>query len=102
MLVADLSPKEATKRRPSRDHTRRAIWHLRGAMSNEGWDVRCSGCGRLLAKVQDGLLTVQRGDLRATFEGKFRASFICSRPSCGQKNVVLVVSHDDHCPAFTR
>lgn len=71
-------------------------------MSNEGWDVRCSACGKLLAKVQDGLLTIQRGDLRATFDGRFRASILCGRLGCGQKNVVLVMSHEACPPAFER
>jgi len=71
-------------------------------MSNEEWDVRCSACGKLLAKAQDGLLTIQRGDLRASFDGRFRASIVCGRPGCGQKNVVLVVSHEPRPPAFER
>ena len=71
-------------------------------MSNEGWEVRCSACGKLLAKAQDGLLTIQRGDLRATFDGRFRASIVCSRPGCGQQNVVLVMSQDARPPAFER
>jgi len=69
-------------------------------MANEEWDVRCVACGKLLAKAQDGLLTIQRGDLCATFDGRFRASIVCGRPGCGQRNVVLVMSHDRTSPAF--
>jgi len=70
------------------------------AMANEEWDVRCVACGKLLAKAKDGLLTIQRGDLCATFDGRFRASIVCGRPGCGQRNVVLVMSHDRASPAF--
>src|SRR5436190_22319432 len=38
-------------------------------MSNEADEVRCAGCGRLLAKLRDGRLSVQRGELQATFDG---------------------------------
>ena len=64
-------------------------------------DVRCSGCGKLLAKARDGRLVIQRGDLRATFDGQFRASLTCSRPGCGKTNVVVVVSQGDRPPAFS-
>jgi hypothetical protein len=71
-------------------------------MSTDEMDVRCSACGKLLAKARDGSLVIQRGDLRATFDGQFRASLTCSRPGCGQTNVIVVVSQRD-CPvAFSR
>ena len=71
-------------------------------MSTDEMDVRCSACGKLLAKARDGALVIQRGDLLATFDGHFRASLTCSRPGCGQKNVVVVVSQADRPPAFSR
>ena len=71
-------------------------------MSNEEWDVRCPACGKLLAKAGDGLLTIQRGDLRAIFDGRFRASLDCRRPGCGQKIIVLVMSQNDRQPAFSQ
>jgi hypothetical protein len=73
-----------------------------GAMSNEEWDVRCPACRKLLAKVKDGLLTIQRGDLRATFDGRFRASIVCGRPGCGQESVVLVTSQQHTSTALDR
>jgi hypothetical protein len=45
-------------------------------------EIRCRACGALLAKAQDDALTFKRGDLQATFEGDFRASVVCYRPSC--------------------
>jgi hypothetical protein len=71
-------------------------------MSTDELDVRCSACGKLLAKARDGSLVIQRGDLRATFDGQFRASLTCSRPSCGHKNVVVVVSQRERPSAFSR
>jgi hypothetical protein len=69
-------------------------------MSNEEWDVRCSACKKLLARAQDGLLTIQRGDLRATFDGRFRASIICGR--CGHENVLIVLSRGGRPPALAQ
>jgi hypothetical protein len=71
-------------------------------MAKEEWDVRCSACGKLLAKGQDGVLTIQRGELRATFDGRFRASIVCGGPRCGQRNVVLVSSHSPGPPPLDR
>jgi len=97
---------ESDPRRPRSDrrgdHRRRALWHLGSAMSTDEMDVRCSACGKLLAKARDGSLVIQRGDLRATFDGQFRASLTCSRPGCGQTNVIVVVSQRDCRVAFSR
>ncbi len=71
-------------------------------MSSDELDVRCSRCGKLLAKARDGLLVIQRGDLRATFDGQFRASLTCSRPGCGHENVVVVVSQGARASAFRK
>ena len=71
-------------------------------MANEEKDVRCSGCGKLLARLHDGCLTVQRGDLQATFDGDFRVSFVCNKPACRRLNVVRVRSHLDQKDAFTK
>jgi phage FluMu protein Com len=62
-------------------------------VSNEVQEVRCSACGRLLAKLRDGLLMLQRGDLEVTIDGEFSAAFVCSRPRCHRLNVVRVRSH---------
>jgi phage FluMu protein Com len=61
-------------------------------MSNEADEVRCAGCGRLLAKLRDGRLSVQRGELQATFDGEFHASFVCYLPRCRRLTVVRVRS----------
>ena len=63
-------------------------------MSPSAKDIRCSECGRLLAKLNDGALTVHRGDVQATFDGEFHASFVCHRPGCGRLNVVRVLAPD--------
>jgi hypothetical protein len=46
-------------------------------MSNGTHDLRCAHCGRLLAKLKSGVLALQRGDVQATFDGEFHASFVC-------------------------
>lgn len=57
-------------------------------MSIETREVRCSGCGSLLAKLADGALTLQRNDLQATFDGDFRAAIVCYRAKCRKLNVL--------------
>jgi len=61
-------------------------------MSRNAGQIRCSGCGRLLAKVIDGRLEIQRGDLQAIFAGTFRASIVCSQRRCRRTNFVSVLS----------
>lgn len=51
-------------------------------------DLRCSGCGALLAKVEGGGLSIRRGDFQATVVGEFSASLVCYRPQCRKLNVV--------------
>ncbi|MCC6311604.1 MAG: hypothetical protein IT345_11925 [Trueperaceae bacterium] len=50
-------------------------------------EVRCKGCGILLAKIDDGGLTIVRGDLQVTVTGEFQASIVCYRPRCRTLNV---------------
>ena len=57
-------------------------------MSIETREVRCAGCGSLLAKLADGALTLQRNDLQATFAGDLRASIVCYRAKCRRLNVL--------------
>jgi hypothetical protein len=57
-------------------------------MSIETREIRCTGCGSLLAKLADGALTLQRNDLQATFEGDFRAAIVCYRARCRRLNTV--------------
>jgi len=64
-------------------------------MSNDSQEVRCTACGKLLAKLREGLLTVQRGDLQISLDGEFRASFVCYQPRCRRLNVVRVRSHGE-------
>ncbi len=42
-------------------------------------EVRCTACGMLLAKRDETGLSIQRGDLQATFDGEFHASLVCYR-----------------------
>jgi len=64
-------------------------------MSTSSQEIRCVACGRLLAKLTNGALTVQRGDVQATFDGDFHASFVCYQPRCGRLNVVCIRSRDN-------
>lgn len=57
-------------------------------MSIETREIRCTGCGSLLAKLADGALTLQRNDLQASFDGDFRASIVCYRAKCRRLNVL--------------
>ena len=69
-------------------------------MANQPEDVRCTGCGKLLARLRGGVLTIQRGELQVTCDGDFRASFVCYQPRCRRLNVVRVRSHGGHMGAF--
>jgi phage FluMu protein Com len=51
-------------------------------------EVRCLRCNVLLAKIERGALTIQRGAFEASFEGKFRAVLLCYRPRCRKLNVL--------------
>lgn len=55
-------------------------------------EVRCKSCGILLAKLDDGGLTIRRGDLQATVDGEFHASIVCYRTSCKTLNVVRLTT----------
>jgi hypothetical protein len=61
-----------------------------GAAAGAGAEIRCAGCGSLLAKLQGATLNLQRGDLQATFDGQFHASIVCYRARCRQLSVVHV------------
>jgi hypothetical protein len=71
-------------------------------MSNEADEIRCVGCGRLLAKLSDGVLSVHRGDLQATFDGEFHASFVCYLPRCRRLTVVRIRSHQPEARALRK
>lgn len=51
-------------------------------------EIRCTACNVLLAKLERGVLNIQRGDLQASFDGDFHASLVCYRPRCRKLNVV--------------
>ena len=51
-------------------------------------ELRCAGCGSLLAKLEAGKLNLQRGDLQASFDGRFHASIVCYRARCRKLSVV--------------
>jgi len=55
-------------------------------------DVRCSGCGALLARIDRAGLCIRRGDLEACIDGCFHASLTCYRPRCRRLNVVRLTT----------
>ena len=55
-------------------------------------EIRCISCGVLLAKRDENGLSIQRGDLQATFDGDFHAAFVCYRPRCRKLNVLRMSS----------
>ena len=57
-------------------------------------EIRCAGCGSLLAKLAEGALHLRRGDLQASFDGDFHGSIICYRARCRRLNVVRVSSSE--------
>lgn len=59
-------------------------------MRNEPNDIRCEGCGILLAKREGPGLSIRRGELQATIQGTFHASLVCYRPRCRRLNVLRV------------
>lgn len=61
-------------------------------MASQAEDVRCTGCGKLLARRVGGVLTIQRGDLQVTVDGDFHAAFVCYQPRCRRLNVLTVRS----------
>ena len=63
-------------------------------MPIETREVRCAGCGSLLAKLADGALSFQRSDLQVTLDGDFRASIVCYRAKCRRLNVLRVLPSD--------
>jgi phage FluMu protein Com len=71
-----------------------------GAMENEAQDVRCTACGKLLARLRDGVLTIQRGEMQVTIDGDYRASFVCYQPRCRRLNLIDVRSHGGRQGAF--
>jgi hypothetical protein len=66
----------------------------RGDAAAAGAEIRCAGCGSLLAKLQGPTLNLQRGDLQASFDGQFHASIVCYRARCRQLTVVHVGGGD--------
>jgi phage FluMu protein Com len=58
-------------------------------------EVRCAGCGILLASLNDGGLTVRRGELQITVDGRFHASIVCYRPRCRTLNVLNVKTKEE-------
>jgi hypothetical protein len=65
-------------------------------------EIRCAGCGSLLAKLAGGTLHLQRGDLQASFDGDFHASIVCYRAKCRRLNVVRVAGDAEPSPGSER
>ncbi|RMG48087.1 MAG: hypothetical protein D6718_02545 [Acidobacteria bacterium] len=51
-------------------------------------ELRCEGCGILLATIDDNGLTIRRGQLQVTVGGDLHASIVCYRPRCRRLNVI--------------
>lgn len=58
-------------------------------------EIRCKGCGILLAKIDKSGLTIRRGELQATINGDFLASIVCYRPRCRTLNVLSLKTESD-------
>lgn len=57
-------------------------------MGTQVREVRCKSCRILLAKIEDGAITIRRNDIEATFQGDVRASIVCYRTRCKALNVL--------------
>jgi hypothetical protein len=55
-----------------------------------GQEARCKVCGALLCCLDENGLTIRRGDLQATMDGRFRATLVCYQPRCRTLNVLQV------------
>lgn len=55
-------------------------------------DIRCPGCGALLARVEGGGICIRRGGLQATFTGDVHAALVCYQPGCRRLTVVATTS----------
>lgn len=55
-------------------------------MRTTSTECRCKSCGALLAKRDDGGVSIRRGDLQATITGDFTAAVTCYR--CRTLNVL--------------
>jgi phage FluMu protein Com len=51
-------------------------------------DVRCPGCGILLARLDETGLTVRRNDLEVHYGGPGQVSLRCYRPRCRKLHVI--------------
>ena len=82
----------ATKKRPKSDAA------ATSAKASDACEIRCAGCGSLLAKLQPtapttiggGALHLRRGDLEATFDGDFRGTIVCYRARCRHVNNIAI------------
>jgi len=57
-------------------------------MSIEARDIRCVACGSLLARLDGGVLVIQRGDLLAKVAGELHAELTCYRRTCRRQTAV--------------
>ena len=51
-------------------------------------DIRCAGCGALLARVEGSGISIRRGGLQATFTGDVHAALVCYQPGCRRLTMV--------------
>lgn len=64
----------------------------RPRLAGFGGDFRCRACGILLGTLDGTGLSIRRGQLQATVDGRFRASIVCYRPSCRALNILRVTT----------
>jgi hypothetical protein len=61
-------------------------------MSIEAEEVRCSACGSLLARLEQGALVIHRGDMHARVAGDVSVELTCYRRTCRRPTVVRIFS----------
>lgn len=57
-------------------------------------EVRCKGCGTMLARLDETGLVILRGDLQATIDGTFRATLVCYQRRCRTLNIISLSTNE--------
>jgi hypothetical protein len=52
--------------------------------------IRCGSCGAMLAKMEDDIVCVRRGDLQISILSPCRAAMVCHRRECRRLTVLQV------------
>lgn len=65
-------------------HSDEALQRMRAVLRGTGAsDIRCPGCGSLMARAHGTSLVMQRGGVLSLVEGDAEVTFVCYRRSCG-------------------